>query len=63
MTLDINKIFVVTRNEERKRFEFDRINGGIGYLVSFSECNNIDDAWIAVYKALKLEPKKTETKP
>ena len=55
--MDIKSMFVIKRNEDAKRWEFQQTGNWVGYLVSFSECDNEDDAWIAVYKAMKLDVK------
>ena len=55
--MDIQSMFTVKRNKDAKRFEFEPTGKWIGYLVSFYECDNEEDAWIAVYKAMKLEGK------
>jgi len=50
-------MFKVKKNKDAKRWEFEPTGNWIGYLVSFYECDNEEDAWIAVYKAMKLEGK------
>lgn len=45
--------FDIVENKDLKRWEFNPKGDWIGYLVSFSECDNKEDAIIAVWKSFK----------
>lgn len=53
--MDIQSMYKVKENKDAKRWEFQPTGDWIGYTVSFHEADNEADAWIAVYKAMKLE--------
>lgn len=60
--MKVKELYTINKNEDRKRFEFEAKDQGIGYLVSFFEVDgNEDKAWIAVEKASGLEPKPRKT--
>lgn len=55
----ISGIFKIKANDKRKRFEFTpRVKGFTSYTVSFSECETIEDAMIAVWKSIQAESKR-----
>lgn len=52
------EMFIVKRNDDAKRFEFNPTGNWIGYTVAFNECDaNEENAWICVcraYQQLKI---------
>lgn len=56
MKTDIFDNFDIIENTDLKRFEFNsKTNLLTSYTVGFNEADNIEDAKISVYKAIKLE--------
>jgi hypothetical protein len=53
--MDIQLMYKVKKNKDAKRWEFQPTGDWIGYTVAFHEADNKSDAWIAVYKAMKLQ--------
>ena len=54
----INEHFTVKVNEDAKRYEFhSRCNLFNSYTVGFHEVDSLEDAYIAVWKALKKDVK------
>jgi hypothetical protein len=55
-TFDPMHCFNITGNDDLKRFEFSsKTNLLPSYIVGYHVADNINDAKITVYKALKLE--------
>lgn len=55
-TLDLNSLFDIRDNHDAKRFEFtSKTHYFTSYTVAYHEADNLDDAKIAVYKAVKIE--------
>lgn len=55
-TIDLQKQFKVKKNEDAKRWEFQSVNNNsVSYTVHFNEADNEADAYIAIFKAIKLE--------
>jgi hypothetical protein len=51
----INEQFNVTVNKDAERYEFQsKTNESVSYTVGFDEVDCIEDAYIAVYKAIKM---------
>lgn len=50
---EIAKMFSIKKNIEKHRWEFEPMGNYIGYLVSFTECKEEDQAILAVYKNIK----------
>ena len=60
--MDLKKIFKVFENRELKRWEFEPNEDANhnSYTVSFFECDNEVDAWIAVYLAITKKDKRQQ---
>lgn len=55
-TFNLISLFDIIQNDDLKKFEFNsRTNLLTSYTVSYAECDNLDDAKIAVYKAIKKD--------
>ena len=55
MKKDLFDNFTITQNDDLKRFEFkSHTNKLTSYTVNFLEADNLDDAKIVVYKAVKI---------
>lgn len=62
-TFDPMHCFNIIGNDELKRFEFNsKTNLLTSYTIGYHEADNINDAKIAVYKALKLEAERNNEK-
>jgi hypothetical protein len=62
-TFDPMHCFNITGNDDLKRFEFSsKTNMLPSYTVRYHEADNINDAKITVYKALKLEAQRQNIK-
>lgn len=60
--MDLQKMFKVVKNDDRKRWEFIP-NKGVNetsYTVAFYECDNEADAWIAVYLSISKRNKRQQ---
>lgn len=56
--------FKITENEDLKRWEFKSLtNEYTSYTVSFSECDNKEDACIAVWKSIQAEKQRKSSQP
>lgn len=53
--MDVQSMYTVKKNKDAKRWEFQPTGDWTGYTVAFHEADNEADAWISVYKAMKLE--------
>lgn len=55
-TFNLLSLFEIIGNDDLKRFEFNsQTNVLTSYTVGYNECDNITDAKIAVYKAIKKD--------
>ena len=63
VNMNLQEMYVVTKNEDRKQWEFKPKKGvdQFFYTVAFYECDNLIDAWIAVYKAITKKAKRQLT--
>lgn len=62
-TIDPMRYFNIIGNDDMKRFEFNSTTNLLpSYTVGYHECDNITDAKIAIYKALKLEAERQHKK-
>ena len=52
--MNLQEMFTVFKNDDRKRFEFEPKEGvkETSYTVSFYEADSEADAWIAVYLSI-----------
>lgn len=60
--MDLQKMFEVVENTDRKRWEFTP-NEGVNetsYTVAFYECDNEPDAWIALYLVISKKTKRQQ---
>ena len=56
----IQDTFTIIANDDLKRFEFTpKVAGYTSYTVSYTECDNEDDACIAVWKSIQQTKKQT----
>lgn len=61
--INLDELFTIYANEDAKRFEFNsKINGVTSYTIGFHEANNLDDAKISIFLALKKDYPKIFTK-
>jgi hypothetical protein len=60
--MDLQKMFTVVENTDRKRWEFtpNEETNEISYTVAFYECNNEPDAWIALYLSISKKAKRQQ---
>tara|TARA_R110000796_G_scaffold70457_1_gene160271 strand:+ start:9549 stop:9743 length:195 start_codon:yes stop_codon:yes gene_type:complete len=61
--MNLQKMFTVVENTDLKRWEFTP-NKGVketSYTVAFCECDNLTDAWIAIYKSISKKAKRQLT--
>lgn len=53
---NLTELFDIVSNDDLGRFEFNsKSNVSTSYTVGYHECDNLDDAKIAVYKAIKKD--------
>lgn len=61
--IDPMTFFTIKGNDDLKRFEFNSNTNMLpSYTVAYHECDNITDAKISVYKALKIEAERQNKK-
>lgn len=62
-SFDPMRLFTIIGNDDLKRFEFNSSSNMLpSYTVSYHEADNIIDAKITIYKALKLEAERQNKK-